>query len=132
MDFVVQSITALAHLRAAVLYIVDISEQCGHTIQQQAALFYSIKPLFSGKPLLIVLNKLDVTPYETLSEEDKKVLQEMAIESLKTSTPGKDLQYCLIRLHSCAISSILICKKPSLERRWLQSMAPRTRLAMAE
>ena len=32
-----QSITALAHLRAAVLYIVDISEQCGFTIAQQVA-----------------------------------------------------------------------------------------------
>lgn len=30
-----QSITALAHLRAAVLYVIDISEQCGYTIQQQ-------------------------------------------------------------------------------------------------
>ena len=33
--FGAQSITALAHLRAAVLYIVDISEQCGFTIAQQ-------------------------------------------------------------------------------------------------
>lgn len=30
-----QSITALAHLRAAVLYFIDISEQCGWTIEQQ-------------------------------------------------------------------------------------------------
>ena len=30
-----QSITALAHLRAAVLYVIDISEQCGYTIKQQ-------------------------------------------------------------------------------------------------
>jgi nucleolar GTP-binding protein len=30
-----QSITALAHLRAAVLYLVDISEQCGYSIAQQ-------------------------------------------------------------------------------------------------
>lgn len=30
-----QSITALAHLRAAVLYMVDVSEQCGYTITQQ-------------------------------------------------------------------------------------------------
>ena len=35
-----------------------------------------------------MLNKLDVTPYDSLSDEDKKVLQEMAVESLKTSTPG--------------------------------------------
>lgn len=30
-----QSITALAHLRAAVLYVIDISEQCGYTLKQQ-------------------------------------------------------------------------------------------------
>jgi nucleolar GTP-binding protein len=30
-----QSITALAHLRACVMYVVDISEQCGYTIKQQ-------------------------------------------------------------------------------------------------
>lgn len=54
-----QSVTALAHLRAAVLYMVDISEQCGYTITQQAALFHSIKPLFSNKPVLVVCNKID-------------------------------------------------------------------------
>ena len=56
--WIAQSITALAHLRAAVLYIVDISEQCGYSIAQQAALFDSIKPLFANKPLLIVANKV--------------------------------------------------------------------------
>ena len=30
-----QAITALAHLRAAVLYIFDVSEQCGFTLKQQ-------------------------------------------------------------------------------------------------
>jgi len=30
-----QAITALAHLRAAVLYFVDVSEQCGSTLEQQ-------------------------------------------------------------------------------------------------
>ena len=30
-----QAITALAHLRAAVLYIMDVSEQCGQNIHQQ-------------------------------------------------------------------------------------------------
>jgi hypothetical protein len=32
-----QSVTALAHLRAAVLYLVDVSEQCGYTLAQQVA-----------------------------------------------------------------------------------------------
>ena len=30
-----QAITALAHLRAAVLYVMDVSEQCGYNLHQQ-------------------------------------------------------------------------------------------------
>ena len=37
------SVTALAHLRSAVLFIVDPSGSCGYTLQQQADLFHSIK-----------------------------------------------------------------------------------------
>ena len=44
-----QAITALAHLRAAVLYVMDVSEQCGHTLEQQLELFNSIRPLFANK-----------------------------------------------------------------------------------
>lgn len=46
-----QAITALAHLRAAVLYVMDVSEQCGHTLQEQLELFNSIRPLFTNKVL---------------------------------------------------------------------------------
>ena len=48
-----QSITALAHLHASVLYVVDISEQCGFSIVQQVALFDQIRPLFHNKPLVV-------------------------------------------------------------------------------
>lgn len=44
-----QAITALAHLRSAVLYVMDVSEQCGHTLQQQLELFNNIRPLFANK-----------------------------------------------------------------------------------
>eukprot|EP00964_Phaeocystis_antarctica_P096884 scaffold63104_cov56-Phaeocystis_antarctica.AAC.1 len=38
-----QSITALAHLQCAVLYVLDISEQCGFDLkQQQMSLFEGI------------------------------------------------------------------------------------------
>jgi nucleolar GTP-binding protein len=30
-----QAITALAHLRAAILYVMDISETCGYTLEDQ-------------------------------------------------------------------------------------------------
>jgi len=83
-----QSITAMAHLRAAVLYLVDVSEQCGYSVAQQAALFHSIKPLFANKPVLVVVNKVDVTPYEALGEEARGLVQEMVEEAAKISNGG--------------------------------------------
>lgn len=80
-----QSITALAHLRAAVLYVVDISEQCGFTLEQQATLFHSISPLFANKPVLIVMNKIDAKSVEDLSTEQREVLDKMASEAAKVS-----------------------------------------------
>lgn len=32
-----QAITALAHLRAAILYVMDVSEQCGYNLNQQVS-----------------------------------------------------------------------------------------------
>ena len=37
-----QAITALAHLRAAVLYVMDVSEQCGHTVEEQVRVLWCI------------------------------------------------------------------------------------------
>ncbi|PRQ32928.1 putative nucleolar GTP-binding protein [Rosa chinensis] len=78
------SITALAHLRAAVLFFLDISGSCGYTIAQQAALFHSIKSLFMNKPLIIVCNKTDLQPLEGISEEDMQLVTEMKAEAMKT------------------------------------------------
>ncbi|GAB2293259.1 hypothetical protein Dimus_027464 [Dionaea muscipula] len=78
------SITALAHLRAAVLFFLDISGSCGYSIAQQAALFHSIKSLFMNKPLILVCNKTDLQPLDGISEEDRKLVMEMKAEAMKT------------------------------------------------
>ncbi|KNA07116.1 hypothetical protein SOVF_174800 [Spinacia oleracea] len=78
------SITALAHLRAAILFFLDISGSCGYTIAQQAALFHSIKSLFMNKPLIIVCNKTDLLAFDHIPEEDKKLVLDMKAEALKT------------------------------------------------
>ncbi|KAG8905329.1 Nucleolar GTP-binding protein 1 [Tulasnella sp. 403] len=72
-----QSITALAHLRACVMYFMDLSEQCGYTIEAQCKLFHSIKPLFSNKPVVLVVNKIDVTKIDDLSPENQALLSEI-------------------------------------------------------
>ncbi|EGR28712.1 hypothetical protein IMG5_170120 [Ichthyophthirius multifiliis] len=72
-----QSITALAHLKACILFIIDISEQCGYSIQQQVKLFDSIKPLFKNKPLCIVLSKIDLKTFNNLSIEDQNLINDL-------------------------------------------------------
>ncbi|MCJ1411171.1 Nucleolar GTP-binding protein 1 [Ptychographa xylographoides] len=69
-----QSITAIAHLRSAILYFMDLSEQCGYTVQAQIQLFQSIKPLFANKLVFIVINKIDVMRPEDLDAETKAKL----------------------------------------------------------
>eukprot|EP00123_Amoebidium_parasiticum_P012363 comp21303_c0_seq1/m.29120 comp21303_c0_seq1/g.29120 ORF comp21303_c0_seq1/g.29120 comp21303_c0_seq1/m.29120 type:complete len:651 (-) comp21303_c0_seq1:132-2084(-) len=86
-----QAITALAHLRACVLYLMDLSEQCGYSIAQQVALFRSIKALFANKPVLLVLNKIDLVRPDQLPAADQALLQELAQEEGLTVVPMSTL-----------------------------------------
>uniref|UniRef100_H2N9L0 Nucleolar GTP-binding protein 1 n=1 Tax=Pongo abelii TaxID=9601 RepID=H2N9L0_PONAB len=84
-----QAITALAHLRAAVLYVMDLSEQCGHGLREQLELFQNIRPLFINKPLIVVANKCDVKRIAELSEDDQKIFTDLQSEGfpvIETST----------------------------------------------
>ena len=69
-----QSITAIAHLRSAILYFMDLSEQCGYSVSAQIALFQSIKPLFANKLVFIVINKIDIMKPSDLDPETKEQL----------------------------------------------------------
>ncbi|KDN37341.1 hypothetical protein RSAG8_10229, partial [Rhizoctonia solani AG-8 WAC10335] len=69
-----QSVTAMAHLRSAILYFMDLSERCGYTIEAQVKLFHSIKPLFAGKPVVVVINKIDVVRLDELNEEQRTLV----------------------------------------------------------
>lgn len=70
-----QSITAMAHLRACIMFFLDLSEQCGYSIAQQISLYNSIKPLFANKPTVLCISKIDVMRPEDLCPEDKALVQ---------------------------------------------------------
>ena len=70
-----QSITAMAHLRACIMYFMDLSEQCGYSVAAQIQLFHSIKPLFANKPVVLVVNKIDIMRPEDLDPENAALLQ---------------------------------------------------------
>jgi len=55
-----QAITALAHLRAAVLYFMDISEQCGNSIEQQVSVQRYVVWIFYDTSLWLFLALINV------------------------------------------------------------------------
>lgn len=98
-----QAVTALAHLQSAVLYFIDVSEQCGHTIEEQVALFESIKPLFVNKPIIVVCNKVDIVKVDHLSPDKKAVIEafeKTGIPIMKMSTVTEE-GVCEVKNEAC-------------------------------
>ncbi|GMS96656.1 hypothetical protein PENTCL1PPCAC_18831, partial [Pristionchus entomophagus] len=87
-----QAVTALAHLKAAILYVMDISEQCDRSLAEQVALFESIRPLFANKPVLVALNKTDIVTRAELPAEKEAMLAALekdGVPLLEMSTVNK-------------------------------------------
>lgn len=99
------AITALAHLDAAILYFIDISEMCGYSIAEQLQLFDSIRPLFKNKPLVLVLNKIDLMPYENLSQQEKQLIESYSQQH----------NTCLIKMSNETGSGVDIVKSQSCD-----------------
>lgn len=89
-----QSICAIAHLRAAIMYFMDLSEQCGYSVSAQISLFNSIKPLFANKLVFIVVNKIDLMRPEDLDpsvqEELQSILKSGEVELMEMSCTTTD------------------------------------------
>jgi nucleolar GTP-binding protein len=53
-------------------------QACGYSIEEQAALFHSVSPLFANKPLFIVCNKTDMCDPDTLTGAKLEALNSMS------------------------------------------------------
>jgi nucleolar GTP-binding protein len=84
-----QSVTAIAHLRSAILYFMDLSEHCGYSVDAQIQLYHNIKPLFANKLTFIVINKIDLLRPDQLDKITKEkidsILKVGEIELLEIS-----------------------------------------------
>ena len=58
----------------------DISEQCNHSLDEQIELFNNIKPLFTNKPLIVVLNKIDIVKPEELTDDKQQMIKALETE----------------------------------------------------
>ncbi|KFH15352.1 putative nucleolar GTP-binding protein 1 [Toxoplasma gondii MAS] len=84
------AITALTHIQSVVVFMLDISEECGYTIESQVSLFQSLLVLFKNKPILVVLNKADKVRLANLSPEHQEIIRTMGkdrtVEFVEAST----------------------------------------------
>lgn len=59
------------------LFVIDLSEECGYSIPEQVGLFHSLLVLFKNKEILVILNKTDKRTLRDLPVEQQKMIQEM-------------------------------------------------------
>lgn len=111
-----QSITALAHIRACILYFFDCSEQCGYTLDQQVHLFQSIKPLFNGKPIVLVSNKCDVIRLSDLSYESKTLLASISNQQVSPSNIDSVLQETFLETSTLAEQGVMQVRNIACEK----------------
>ncbi|ESO96468.1 hypothetical protein LOTGIDRAFT_231795 [Lottia gigantea] len=126
-----QAITALAHIRAAVLFIMDISEQCGHNLEQQMSLFKNIKPLFANKPLIVVLNKIDILTLDELEPEKKALFDEFKDSDIPLLNMSTLTEMGVSEVRNEACDRLLLQRVESkIRSKKIQSVAHRLRVAM--
>ncbi|KAK4049403.1 Nucleolar GTP-binding protein 1 [Microbotryomycetes sp. JL201] len=127
-----QSITALAHLRSCVMYFMDLSEQCGYTVEAQCKLYQSIKPLFANKPTFIVVNKIDVVRPSELDAERKAMLDQLLeddnVKLLELSCISEE---GVMNVRNTACDALLAHRVESKEKtKRVDNVANRVRVAM--
>ncbi|KAJ2789477.1 Nucleolar GTP-binding protein 1, partial [Coemansia helicoidea] len=102
-----QSITALAHLRAAVLFFTDLSEQCGYSVREQMSLFDSIRPLFANKPTLLVVSKTDVCTLADAAPADRALVEAVAKSGIEVAHMSSYLDTGVIETRNLACEKLL-------------------------
>lgn len=66
-----QALTALAHLKTAVLFFIDVSESSGYSVEEQIALFRDLRPLYTNKPVIVGYSKVDLLWEDSVENLDK-------------------------------------------------------------
>jgi len=61
-----EAIAALKYLAHVIIFMVDPSETCGWTFEEQLNLLREVQKMFAVNPLLVVINKVDITPPDKL------------------------------------------------------------------
>ncbi len=80
-----RALVAIKFLADALIYLIDPRPSGYYTIEQQIDLLQMIKTMFSEKPILVAINKIDETSEERLAEVSKLVKEVYGGEPYKIS-----------------------------------------------
>ncbi|ACX72624.1 small GTP-binding protein [Methanocaldococcus vulcanius M7] len=79
-DIELQAILALNYLANVVLFVIDASEFCGYTIEDQINLLREVKQLFNV-PIIVAINKIDLASEDKIKEIEEK-LKKLGVETV--------------------------------------------------
>lgn len=82
------TLAALEHLPTAVLYVHDLTGECGTSVPDQLSIYRHVKALFSERPWLDVVSKADLLqepPVETPAEEAESYMLAGPVGALRVS-----------------------------------------------
>ena len=68
-----EAIAALKYLAHVIIFMVDPSEACGWSFEEQLNLLSEVQKMFAMNPILIVINKVDITPPDKLQDARERL-----------------------------------------------------------
>jgi len=77
-----QAVAALKYLANVIIFMIDPSETCGWTFNQQLNLLTEVRRMFPLNPLLVALNKVDITPDNQLEIARARLPNAYEIEAI--------------------------------------------------
>lgn len=81
-----QAITALKYLSHVIIFIIDPSEACGWSLDDQINLYREVRRMFPILPILVALNKMDIAPEDKIDLARKQFPE--AYEIIATEGTG--------------------------------------------
>ena len=95
-DIEKEAIAALSHLADSIVFILDVSETCGYTLEDQEKLLSQIKKMFHKSNIIVVENKTDIRNIDSnnikISCETNKGIDDLIEKIFSTYDMSKDIE----------------------------------------
>lgn len=95
------TLACLQHLPSHVLFVMDLTGECGTSLADQWAIRHDVHSMFPGKPWLDVFSKADL-----LEEELDEAQERLAAGATGPQSPGNAVELAMALPHALRVSSL--------------------------